>query len=132
MIISDETYERTRAAVDDIKCCCEIEDDYMEWEDIVAFSVMAFPEPLDEDQFKMTVAAFKEYAPDIGDNDPNFASGFLTMLDRCLRIGKLISRFNSNYWPSLLFLLAYVYVYSVGVKSGTVLSEMKIFIVEMN
>lgn len=52
----------------------------MEWEDIAAYSIMAFLEALDEDQLKMTVAAFKEYAWDIEDNDPNFASGILTTL----------------------------------------------------
>lgn len=73
MIISDESYERVRASVEDIKCCCEIEDDYMEWEDIAAYSIMAFLEALDEDQLKMTVAAFKEYAWDFEDVDPNFS-----------------------------------------------------------
>ena len=29
MLISDESYERVRDAVADIKCCCETEDDYM-------------------------------------------------------------------------------------------------------
>lgn len=85
MIISDESYERVRAAVEDIRCCCEIEDDYMEWEDIASFSIMAFLEALDEDQLKMTVAAFREYAWDIEDDDPNFSNGILTALDRCLR-----------------------------------------------
>ena len=85
MIISDESYERVRASVEDIKCCCEIEDDYMEWEDIAAYSIMAFLEALDEDQLKMTVAAFKEYAWDFEDVDPNFSNGILMALDRCLR-----------------------------------------------
>lgn len=85
MIISDESYERVREAVDDIKCCCEIEDDYMEWEDIASFSIMAFLEALDEDQLKMTVAAFREYSWDIEDDNPNFSNGILTALDRCLR-----------------------------------------------
>lgn len=85
MIISDESYERVRAAVEDIKCCCEIENDYMEWEDIAAYSIMAFMEALDEEQLKMTVSAFNEYAWDIKDDDPNFASGVLTALERCLR-----------------------------------------------
>ena len=84
MIISDESYERVRAAVDDIKCCCEIEDDYMEWEDIALFSIMAFLEALDEDQLKMTVVAFREYAWDIEVDDENFSNGILTALDRCL------------------------------------------------
>ena len=84
MIISDESYERVRAAVDDIKCCCDIEDDYIEWEDIVAYSIMAFLQALDEELLKMTVAAFNEYAWDIEYNDSNFASGILAALDRCL------------------------------------------------
>ena len=33
----------------------------------------------------MTVAAFKEYAWDIEDDDPNFSNGILMALDRCLR-----------------------------------------------
>lgn len=57
----------------------------MEWEDIASFSIMAFLEALDEDQLKMTVAAFREYAWDIEDDDPNFSNGILTALDRCLR-----------------------------------------------
>ena len=85
MIISDESYERVRAAVDDIKCCCDIEDDYIEWEDIVTYSIKAFLQALDEDLLKMTVAAFNEYAWDIEDNDSNFASGILAALERCLR-----------------------------------------------
>lgn len=44
-----------------------------------------FLEALDEDQLKMTVAAFKEYAWDFEDVDPNFSNGILTALDRCLR-----------------------------------------------
>lgn len=85
MIISDESYERVRASVEDIKCCCEIEDDYMEWEDIAAYSIMTFLEALDEDQLKMTVAAFKECARDIEVDDENFSNGILTALDGCLR-----------------------------------------------
>ena len=42
-------------------------------------------EELDEDQLKMTVAGFREYAWDIEDDDPNFSNGILTALDRCLR-----------------------------------------------
>ena len=85
MLISDESYERVRDAVADIKCCCETEDDYMEWEDIASFSIMAFLEALDENQLKMTVAAFREYAWDIEDEDSNLSQGILTALDRCLR-----------------------------------------------
>lgn len=85
MLISDESYERVRDAVADIKCCCETEDDYMEWEDIASFSIMSFLEALDEDQLKMTVAAFREYAWDIEDEDSNLSQGILTALDRCLR-----------------------------------------------
>ena len=46
---------------------------------------MAFLEALDEDQLKMTVAAFKEYAWDIEDEDSNLSQGILTALERCLR-----------------------------------------------
>ena len=57
----------------------------MEWEDIASFSIMSFLESLDEDQLKMTVAAFREYAWDIEDEDSNLSQGILTALDRCLR-----------------------------------------------
>lgn len=85
MIISDESYERVRAAVEDIRCCCEIEDDYMECEGIASFSIMFFLEALDEDQLRMTVAAFKEYVWDIEVDDENFSNGILMALDRFLR-----------------------------------------------
>ncbi len=84
MIISDESYERVYNAVADIKCCCATEDDYMLWEDIASYSIMAFLEGLDEDQFKMTVAAFREYADDISDEDRNLAEGIQVALERCL------------------------------------------------
>lgn len=50
---------------------------------------MAFLNALDENQFGMTIMAFKEYVADIEDEDSNLANGIQVALERCLREMKI-------------------------------------------
>lgn len=45
--ISDESYERVQNAIEDLGYCCELEDDYEQWEDIAASSMASFLDDLD-------------------------------------------------------------------------------------
>ena len=83
--ISDESYERVQNAIEDINCCCVIEDDYNEWEDIAASSIAGFIDSLNDEQLAMTCAAFREYIIDTEDSDLNLAMGIRTALARSLR-----------------------------------------------
>jgi hypothetical protein len=83
--ISDESYERVQNAIEDIGYCCEVEDDYDQWEDIAASSMAGFLDDLDLEQLEMTVAAFEEYIIDKADDDMNMAMGVKTALARYLR-----------------------------------------------
>ena len=58
--ISDESYERVQDIIEDIGYCCEVEDDYKQWEDIAASSMAGFLDDLDYEQVEMTVAALEE------------------------------------------------------------------------
>ena len=83
--ISDESYERVQNAIEDINCCCVVEDDYNEWEDIAASSIAGFIDSLNDEQLAMTCAAFREYIIDTADTDLNLAMGIKTALARALR-----------------------------------------------
>lgn len=83
--ISDESYERVQNAIEDLSYCCELEDDYEQWEDIAASSMSSFLDDLDAEQFEMTVAAFIEYITDKADEDMNMAMGVKTALARYIR-----------------------------------------------
>ena len=83
--ITDESYERVQDIIEDIGYCCEIEDDYEQWEDIAASSMAGFLDDLDCEQIEMTVAALEEYIIDTADTDMNMAMGIKTALARYLR-----------------------------------------------
>ncbi len=83
--ISDESYERVQDIIEDIGYCCEVEDDYEQWEDIAASSMAGFLDDLDYEQVEMTVAALEEYIIDTADIDSNMAMGIKTALARYLR-----------------------------------------------
>lgn len=83
--ISDESYERVHNIIEDISYCCEVEDDYEQWEDIAASSMAGFLDDLDYEQVEMTVAALEEYIIDTADTDMNMAMGIKTALARYIR-----------------------------------------------
>lgn len=83
--ISDESYERVQDIIEDIGYCCEVEDDYEQWEDIAASSMAGFLDDLDYEQIEMTVAALEEYIIDTADTDMNMAMGIRTALARYIR-----------------------------------------------
>ena len=83
--ISDESYERVQDIIEDIGYCCEVEDNYEQWEDIAASSMAGFFDDLDYEQVEMTVAAMQEYIIDIADTDMNMAMGIKTALARYIR-----------------------------------------------
>ena len=83
--ISDESYERVHNIIEDIGYCCEVEDDYEQWEDIAASSMAGFFDDLDYEQVEMTVAALEEYIIDTADTDMNMAMGIKTALARYIR-----------------------------------------------
>ena len=83
--ISDESYERVQNIIEDIGYCCEVEDDYEQWEDIAASSMAGFLDDLDYEQVEMTIAALEEYIIDTADTDMNMAMGIKTALARYIR-----------------------------------------------
>lgn len=83
--ISDESYERVQDIIEDIGYCCEVDDDYNEWEDIAASSMSSFLDELDLEQLEMTVAALEEYIIDTADSNINMAMGIKTVLGRYIR-----------------------------------------------
>lgn len=83
--ITDESYERVQDIIEDIGYCCEVEDDYEQWEDIAASSMAGFFDDLDYEQIEMTVAALEEYIIDTADTDMNMAMGIKTALARYIR-----------------------------------------------
>lgn len=83
--ISEESYERVQDIIEDIGYCCDVEDDYEQWEDIAASSMAGFLDDLDYEQVEMTVAALEEYIIDTADTDMNMAMGIKTALARYIR-----------------------------------------------
>ena len=83
--ISDECYERVQDIIEDIGYCCEVENDYEQWEDIAASSMAGFLDDLGYEQVEMTVTALEEYIIDTADTDMNMAMGIRTALARYIR-----------------------------------------------
>ena len=83
--ISDESFDRVQNIIEDIGYCCEVEDDYEQWEDIAASSMAGFLDDLDYEQIEMTVAAMQEYIIDIADTDMNMAMGIRIAVARYIR-----------------------------------------------
>lgn len=83
--ISDESFDRVQDIIEDIGYCCEVEDDYEQWEDIAASSMAGFLDDLDYEQIEMTVAALEEYIIDTDYTDMNMAIGIKTALARYIR-----------------------------------------------
>ena len=83
--ISDESYERVQDIIEDIGYCCEVEDDYEQWEDIAASSMAGLLDDLDYEQVEMTVAALEEYIIDTADTDMNMAMGIRIAVARYIR-----------------------------------------------
>ncbi len=80
-----ETHERVLCAVEDIKSCCEVRDDFHEWSDIAASSIQAFLEDLTAEQLDDTCSAFEEYIEEtVGENE-NLAKGVKDALLICLK-----------------------------------------------
>ena len=71
--------------IEDIGYCCEVEDDYDQWEDIAASSMAGFLDDLDAEQLEMTVAALEEYIIDTAETDMNMAMGIKIALTRYIR-----------------------------------------------
>lgn len=83
--ITDESYERVQDIIEDIGYCCEVDDDYNEWEDIAASSMSSFLDELAPEQLEMTVSALEEYIIDTADSNINMAMGIKTALERYFR-----------------------------------------------
>lgn len=79
--ISSESYERVSEAIEEIKNCCEIEDDYEEWYDIAQECMQQCFESLDDNQIEMTYAAWMECLDNT--EDINFTSGVVCALEMC-------------------------------------------------
>lgn len=79
-----EAHERVINAVEDIKCCCEIEDDFHQWSDIASSSIQAFLEDLINEQLDDTCGAFVEYIEETISKNPNLAQGIREALTICL------------------------------------------------
>lgn len=69
-------------AVEDIRHCCAVEDDFGQWSDIAASSIQSFLEDLDADQLDETCEAFMDYADDCADK--NLSEGIKDGLRLCL------------------------------------------------
>lgn len=80
-----EAHERVLCAVEDIKSCCEVRDDYHEWSDIAASSVQFFLEDLIAEQLDDICSAFGEYIEETVGEDENLAKGVKDALLICLR-----------------------------------------------
>lgn len=79
--ISSESYERVSEAIEEIKNCCEIEDDYEEWYDIAQECMQQCFESLDDNQIEMTCAAWMECLDNT--EDINLMSGLVCALEMC-------------------------------------------------
>ncbi len=79
-----EAHERVLNAVEDIRCCCEIGDDFHQWSDIAASSIQAFLEDLTNEQLDDTCGAFVEYIEETASENLNLAQGIREALTICL------------------------------------------------
>ena len=80
-----ESHERVINAVDDIKNCCEVRNDFRQWSDIAASSIQTFLEDLTAEQLDDTCGAFMEYIDDTNSESPNLAQGIKDALAICLK-----------------------------------------------
>ncbi|MCM1330660.1 MAG: hypothetical protein NC253_14640 [Ruminococcus sp.] len=80
--VKSESHGRVLSAVEDIKACCEVQDDFHEWSDIAASLIQAFLEDLAAEQLDDTCGAFMEYMSECADK--NFANGIKDGLRICL------------------------------------------------
>ena len=83
--IRSESHERVINAVDDIKNCCEVRNDFRQWSDIAASSIQAFLEDLTAEQLDDTCGAFMEYIEETTSENPNLAQGIKEALTICLK-----------------------------------------------
>lgn len=79
-----EAHERVLNAVEDVKSCCEVKDDFHEWSDIAASSIQAFLDDLSDEQLDDTCAAFREYIKEASRENENLAKGVKDALTICL------------------------------------------------
>ena len=80
-----ESHERVINAVDDIKCCCEINDDFHQWSDVASSSIQSFLDDLSPKQLDNTCGAFMEYIEETTSETPNLAQGIKEALTICLK-----------------------------------------------
>ena len=83
-MISNESYERVREAIDDLSYVCDTRDDPNEWEDVASSSITKVMENLDPEQLSMTCEAFRETISDHYHSKRNFAVGLKLALIRSL------------------------------------------------
>ncbi|MDE6592073.1 MAG: hypothetical protein K2K57_03295 [Oscillospiraceae bacterium] len=79
-----DAHERVLEAIEDIKSCCEVKDDFHEWSDVAASSIQAFLEDLTVGQLDDTCGAFREYITETANEDINLARGVKEALVICL------------------------------------------------
>lgn len=80
-----ESHERVINALDDIKCCCEVVDDFHQWSDVAASSIQSFLDDLSPEQLDNTCGAFMEYIEETTSENPNLAQGIKEALIICLK-----------------------------------------------
>lgn len=80
--VKSEAHGRILSAVEDIKACCEVQDDFREWSDVAVSSIQAFLEDLTAEQLDDTCGAFMEYIAECADK--NLANGIRDGLRICL------------------------------------------------
>lgn len=98
MRISDESYERVVAILDDIRSVCEIKDYYEDWEDMARPSFCTFMDDLDNNQYDMTCAAVKEKIVDLNAvGERNYAMGIMTAFRGYLEERREYLDFNGFY-----------------------------------
>ncbi len=81
--INSESIARVNDAVEEIKSCCEIEDDYLEWYDIAQECMQQCFEDLNDEQIKITCAAWFAVINESECND-NFVKGIICALEMCV------------------------------------------------
>lgn len=82
--IRSEAQGRVLSAVEDIKSCCEVQDNFHEWSGVAASSIQAHLEDLSAEQLDNTCSAFREYIAEIAEESPNLADGIKNGLRICL------------------------------------------------
>ena len=83
IVINSESIERVNETIKEIKSCCEIEDDYLEWYDIAQECMQQCFEDLNDEQIKMTCADWVAFINESECND-NFVKGIICALEMCV------------------------------------------------